>query len=188
MDRGQLVSATRAWLFLDKFRESEIENLRLARSRDNQVFRFDIAVYNSLLVRGGESRSNLRGQLDRPSDLYFSSPKKLSQRLALDEFHGDEAYLAMLADFKDLRDVRVVNGGSGLRLLGKAPHPFPIFCEFSRQYLQRDLAVEPGVSSEIDFAHPAFTEQREDVVMANRLASFHRLILCQCLGRCLMSR
>ncbi len=39
-----------------------------------------------------------------------------------------------------------------------------------RQYLERNVAVELGVMSEIDLTHPAFAEQAGDFVMGDGFA------------------
>lgn len=44
-----------------------------------------------------------------------------------------------------------------------------------RQNLDRDLAMEPGVPSLIDFAHTALTDGRQDLVGAEPLTGWRRL-------------
>jgi hypothetical protein len=52
--------------------------------------------------------------------------------------------------------------------------PLGIRREYLRQDLDRDLAVEPGVTGAVDLAHPTGTEQREDFVRAEATARFER--------------
>ena len=69
------------------------------------------------------------------------------------------------ADFVDGTDVGMIQRGSRARL-AQQPRPRPLVSEsVLRQNLQRHVAVELDVVSSIDFAHAAFANGREDLVV-----------------------
>ena len=75
-----------------------------------------------------------------------------------------------LADFVNGKNVWVIQCGSGARLLLKPAQTIRIVCERRRQKLQRDLAAQFCILRQIDFAHAATAQRRENLVMANRLS------------------
>ncbi len=64
----------------------------------------------------------------------------------------------------NLRDVRMVERREHLRFALEAREPVRVLCERSRQHLQRDVAVEPGVAGTIDLAHSAFAQLGHDLI------------------------
>ena len=65
----------------------------------------------------------------------------LAQRDAVDKLHRDEVHAIVLADLIDVRDVRMIERGRGLRLLNEAAHAILIGGNFGGKNLQRDLAM-----------------------------------------------
>ncbi len=74
-----------------------------------------------------------------------------------------------LADFVDGADVRVVEGGGGLRFGGEALFGLHVHAENGRQELERDRPAEVGVGGAVDDAHAAAAEQSVDGVVPDRL-------------------
>ena len=63
-------------------------------------------------------------------------------------------------------NVRVVQAGEDVRLTLEAGEPITIGSErLGQKDLQRDLAVQRGVSGLIDLSHPPFTDEGGDGVM-----------------------
>src|SRR5262245_1291660 len=69
-----------------------------------------------------------------------------------------------LADFVNGQDVWMIERRSRLRLLHEAAHTRGVFGKSNRQEFERDLAAELGVFGQINFAHSACTEWRENFV------------------------
>src|SRR5215510_8246595 len=90
--------------------------------------------------------------------------------LPFDILHRDEAHALRLADFVNVRDIRVVERRGGSGFATEPPYPLPISRHLVRQYLERDGAVEFCVAGAVDLAHPAFAQERNDLVMADGLA------------------
>ena len=53
-----------------------------------------------------------------------------------------------------------------------------VLSEMRRQKLERDFASQPGILGEVDFAHPARAERRDDTVVFDRLPRRHRRARC----------
>jgi hypothetical protein len=84
--------------------------------------------------------------------------------LALDQFHDQGLHAARFLQAVNLRDVRMVQRGEGLRLAFESGEALRILCERLRQHLDRHLAPEGGVSGAIDLAHSTGAEGGEDFV------------------------
>ena len=70
----------------------------------------------------------------------------------------------MLAEVVNGEDVGVIQGGNRLRLLLKTPQPLGIAGKSCRQHLDRDLAVEPRITSPIHLTHAARAQRRLDLI------------------------
>jgi hypothetical protein len=57
------------------------------------------------------------------------------------------------------------------RLPLETRQPIRILCERVRQDFDRNVALQPGITSAIHFPHPASTNGRENLVGANASAS-----------------
>jgi hypothetical protein len=94
------------------------------------------------------------------------SLQPLRERLALDEFHDDGSYVAGFLEAVDLRDVGVIELREHLRFALEARESLGVVRERVGEDLDRDVAVELGVVGAIDLAHPAFAQQRDDLIRA----------------------
>src|SRR5258708_37466004 len=102
----------------------------------------------------------------------------LAQRSAIDKLHGDEVHTVTLADFMDGSDVRMIERRRGCRFLFEAPYSILIRREVSRKNLQRDLAVQARVLGQINFAHAARADLRDDFVMRDGLVDEGHFFNC----------
>ena len=82
----------------------------------------------------------------------------IAQGIAIDILHSDEMRAFALADFVDMRDVRMIERGSGGGLLLETAHSISISSNFGRQNLQRNRSIQLRVMRQIYFAHPARAE------------------------------
>src|SRR5262245_15781677 len=119
--------------------------------------------------RGMGSGESFGSVLQKPQQLsQFSSllMDLFSQSEAIDEFHRNEVHPVVLANLVAVGNVGMVErGGSGC-LLFKSPHPVLIRSQLRGQDFQCDLAVEPRVFGQVNFAHTALAELRADFVTA----------------------
>src|SRR5438132_13524501 len=91
---------------------------------------------------GGECTSGLRRDIEHFTELHRRALHPLTQRLTINEFSRDEVNGISLINLMDGDDVGMVQRRSSLRFLHEAPHAFPLRSNFSRQNLQRDLAIQ----------------------------------------------
>src|SRR6266508_3090283 len=95
-------------------------------------------------------------QISQELSEFGSLPMNLfAQRETVDILHRDEMHTLVLADFVDVSDVRASERRGSLRLLIKAAHTILIGGNFGGKNLQRDVATQARIFSQIHFAHPA---------------------------------
>ena len=78
---------------------------------------------------------------------------------------------ALRAHFVNRENVRMIEGRSRAGLVLKASQSFLVVCKFRRQSLDRNLAAELGVFSEIYFAHAAHAEEGNDRITIRQIAA-----------------
>src|SRR5713226_3223252 len=89
----------------------------------------------------GQTLSHLL-QISQQLSEFGSLPMNLfAQREAVDKLHRDEMHTLLLADFVDVRDVRMIERRGGLRLLDKAAHAILVGGNFDGKNLQGYLAM-----------------------------------------------
>src|SRR5258706_5093471 len=86
-------------------------------------------------------------------------------------------------------DVRVIQCRCGACFLLETTQTFSILDETSREEFQRYLSMELSVFSEIDLSHPAFAQQRNNLIMGHGLTclefiAFHQHVGCRLVSRC----
>src|SRR5262245_61766871 len=109
----------------------------------HDVFRLDVAVNDSGLVRAGERARNLDGHVERLMQFELISRQTPPQRLAFDIFGADEVSPVYLPDLEDGDDVRMVETGRGARLALETTRAVRVLRELRRQQFERDLTPEP---------------------------------------------
>ena len=94
----------------------------------------------------------------------------LAQGSAINKFHRDEVCLIVVPNLEDLRNIRMAQGRRRLSFANETLHPISVRGDVRGKNLQRDSAIEFGVLRQINFAHSARAEKREDFVMAEARA------------------
>ena len=67
-------------------------------------------------------------------------------------------------------DVRVIEGGRGLRFLDKTAQAVLVISKLRWQQLQRHFAIELRITCEIDLTHSAFSERSDDLIVSHAFA------------------
>ena len=153
--------------------EAEVEELRLPAGRHPHVRRLQVAVDDTLAVRGVERVCHLDAEVQERRELDRPPPDPLAKRLPLEELHRDEPLPLVRVDVVDGADAGVVEGGGGARLALEALEGLGFPGEALGQELERHRAAEPGVLGLVDDAHPAAAELLDHAVVGERLAD-HR--------------
>ena len=89
---------------------------------------------------------------------------------AIEIFHGDKSFSALVANVADSGNVRMIQSGSSLGLTFESFQGLGIVGEVSWEELQSDETVESGVLSFVDDADAAAAEFFEDAVVGNGLS------------------
>ena len=105
-------------------RDPEIQDFHLARRRQHQVRRFQIAVDDACGVRGVERVGHLRDDAGDLGDWQRTAGEASREGFALVVRHRDERLAGVVADLVDRRDVRVIERAGGARLPQQAGRGF----------------------------------------------------------------
>jgi hypothetical protein len=97
-------------------------------------------------------------------DVERAALQAVLEGFALQPLHDEEAVPIGIADVVQGADVGMVQRGDGPRFPIEPGAGAGVAGEFSRQHLDRDRAVEPGVAGLVHFAHAAGSERFDDFV------------------------
>jgi hypothetical protein len=86
------------------------------------------------------------------------------ERLAVDQLHREEEHAIGFFHRVDGDDVRMVERGNALRFALESGAAVRVRGGGLRQNLDRDRAIQPGITGAIDLAHCARAERRHDFV------------------------
>jgi hypothetical protein len=147
--------------------KAEVHEPHLARGVEHDVRGLEIAMQHAAVVRGGESRAELPGDVERlvfrkPSD----APQGRRQILAVHELHRKKQMAGGLADVVDAADVGMRDLARGAHFVVKLREPPRVLADFVRQELQRDRLTEPEIIRAIDLAHATAADEADHAVAA----------------------
>src|SRR5438876_7197965 len=114
--------AARQWWPLDELCESEIQNLRVAITRNHDVVRLEITMNDPGGVCLGQSFRRVLKKPDQLAQLSSLAMNLVAQRHSIDKLHRDETRAFVFTNLMNGRDVRVIERGCGLRFLLEPPH------------------------------------------------------------------
>ena len=132
---------------------------------DEDVARFDIAVDITSGVGVVEGAPDLLQQLGHVVGMEGSvGGDDRFQRLPAHELHDDEGRAVVLADVIDIDDVGVGEGGGRARLALEAGAEARIGGELRPRRLDRHVAAEEEIVTEVDGRHAALAEAATDAI------------------------
>jgi len=114
----------------------------------------------------GQPIGNLRGHRQSLVERDWSAGDAVGERLALHQFKHERSHRARLFQPMNRGDVGVVQRGEQLGFALKPRQAIGIAGEGLRQYLDRNIALQPRVASPIDLAHPTDADEGDDLVRA----------------------
>jgi hypothetical protein len=91
-----------------QFGDAEVKHLDQTIGPDHDIFRFDVTMHYSRLMRGDQRGGYLLGDFQRFLAGEAHSAQLLPQGLAVNEFGGDEIQVAFRADFVNGDDIGVI--------------------------------------------------------------------------------
>ena len=148
--------------------QTKVQQLRLPIRSDEQVSRLDVAMDNSLAMRGRQPIRNPYRQFQQRLGLDELLPDPVLQRHTLKKLHRNEAEVIVGIDLINRADIRMVQRRSRPSL---PPEPLQrqlILGHIRRQELQRHKPPQVDVLSLIDDAHPAAAQILDNAVVRDR--------------------
>src|SRR5207249_8670226 len=122
---------------------------------DEDVCWLDVAMNNSLRMRGVQCVGNFDGKINEALGFEWPCEDQVAQSLARQVLHHNERAALKFTDFVDRADVGVIERGSSASLAAETFERLSILGQVIRQKLERDKAAELGVFGLIHDAHPA---------------------------------
>jgi hypothetical protein len=150
----------------DQSSDTEVEDLQVAVGCDEEVFRFEVAVDDPVLVRGCQRFRRLLPKVNRGRCREGAAVKPLAQRLAFEQFRHDEGSGIGVADVVDAHDTGMTDASCRPGLELEPAEHFWIRRRPCGQHFDRDIAAEAFVACSIDFAHRARPKRRDDLIGA----------------------
>ena len=150
--------------------EAEVEDLYVTIAGDEEILRFQIAMDDVPLVRGGEPASDLRRVIERLARRYRTLPNPRAQRFAFEQLRNDVVESAFVADVVDGQDVRMVEHAGRARFLLETAQRIGVGRKIARQNFDRDVALQARVLRAIHLAHAARADGHENFVRTEQRA------------------
>ena len=190
MKRESLATALSAF-GVEQFRDAKVEQLRFALRRHADVRRLDVAMNDQMLVRVGDGRANFAKKVE---SLLHREPACLAivvESVAFHIFHGEKwnSIRGHAAAVK-LRDVRMIQAGEETLFVFEVAKDV-VCVHAATNELERGFAIQFSIVREINFAHSAAADERQNFVIADYLTGVVRATLaherfgCEMQGRLL---
>ena len=120
---------------------------------------------DALVVRRFHRIGHLREERKRFFDGDRTLLDALLERFALDELHHQKANAVVFLEAMKGRDARMIQRSKKPRLALEPRQTLFVLRERFGKDFDRDFTTELGVAGAINFAHPARTDEREDLVV-----------------------
>ena len=137
----------------------------MAARRHEDIRRLDVAMDDSLRVRGFQCVGHLNGDVQQPAERHRLFGNHLLEGLAFQQLHDDEVLAIMLADVMDRTDGRVIQGRGSSSLPLESLQCLRVAGEIGGKKLQRDGSAESRVFGVVHDSHPALAELREHAIV-----------------------
>ena len=134
----------------------------------HHVAGLEIAVHDARGVRRAQRIGNLHAVLQRLGHAQAARRNQVRQRLPRHILHHHVFGFLIAGDVVNRDDIRMIEGGGGLRFLNEAAAAVAIAGACVGQHLDRDHPVQARVLRLPDLAHSAGAELLNYLVMGNR--------------------
>jgi len=105
-------AGSEASLRLNELCQPKVENLRVVIARNHDVLRLEVAMDDAGRMRLPQSLRHLIQILQKLGEWHSALMDLLAQRFTVDVLHRDEVRPVVLADFVDVRDVRMMRAAA----------------------------------------------------------------------------
>jgi len=121
-------------------------------------------MHDPLVVRGLERLRDLFADRDGIVNRDGAARNEFGQRFAFDQLEDQIPRASHFLELVDDRNVGMIQRGQRLRLPLESGQPLRVVREQGRQRLHRDLTPQFRVPGPIHFAHPARSQQVQNLV------------------------
>ena len=130
----------------------------------------DVTVDDAFGVGDVKGIGNLNRKVEHNRERKRLAMDMLAQGFAVDELHGDERPLVLLANVVDRADAGMGESGSGVGFPAKTFQRLRVLHHVVGQKFQGDGAVEAGIQGFVDHTHSTGTELFDDAKVRDGLA------------------
>ena len=149
---------------LREFGQAEIQDLEAAVFRQEEVFRFEVTMYNAGVVSGGQSTRNVHSAITGIARTHRTAAQAIPQCFSLQQFGHYVRTPIVLSDVEDRNNIGMVESGSGLRLQFEAVETSRVPRPVVWKHFDRHVTFQRGVACAIHFAHSARAQRRDDLI------------------------
>ena len=103
-------------------------------------------------------------------DLQWLACDPMAERLTFQQLHGNERLSALIVDFVDRANVRVIESRGSFGLALEAAESLRVLRDLVGQELEGDKATQLHILGFIDHSHPTTAQLLDDAVVRNGLA------------------
>jgi hypothetical protein len=158
--------------------QAKIQYLHFTLFVDDNVGRFQIAMYNSRAMRRRQPVGDLHRVAKRFGKTQTFAADQFVQRLTCHVLHGDEIHWLSVhlagVDVVNCNDVTMTQGGCGFRFLREPRPSIRVPQSRCRQNFDSYRTVQVGIQGPINYAHPSRAQLGLDSVMPECLADHRR--------------
>lgn len=151
-------------LGLPELGQPEIKDLEASVFREEQVFRLEVPMHDSSVVRRRQPARDFHAGIASLARPHRTATEAIPQGLSLEQFRDDVGTPIVLPDVVNRNNIGVVESGRGLRLQLEAMETSSIARPLVRQNFDGHVAFERSVARTIDFAHAARSQGRDDLI------------------------
>ena len=146
-------------------RQSEIKNFRASVGGYHNIARFYITMNDAFFV----GVSECAGDVNKPFEKYFqiktAFADKIVERFSFDIFHCKKRLSANFFERVNRRDIRMIERGDGAGFNLETTQIIRVIDKRNGQRFERDDATEPNIFRQINFAHSADADARNNFII-----------------------
>jgi hypothetical protein len=148
------------------FGETEVEDLDVPMFGKQEILGLEVAMDDSLLVRGGETVGDLDSVVDDAAQREGAALEALAEGLAVKQLGYEIGHAVGGSHLVDDEDIGMIECGDCSCFLLEAAQAVGVGDEELGQDLNRYFAIEARIASAINLTHATGSKDRYDLVLA----------------------
>ena len=151
--------------------QTKIQNFCLPAVHEKDIRGLDVAVHDSLRVRGIETVGDLNANLQQLRYFDGLSFDAMLESFALEQFHGDKGTAFELSDVVDSADVGMIERGGSASFAAKSLDGLGVVRNIIGKEFQRYIAAQARVFGFVNHSHASTAQFFEDAVVRDGAAN-----------------